>query len=152
MATYKNILGDYVITTQSVDDEIVLTSANIRFNGPVQVNGNVSANYFFGDGQFLSNVTANIGAATILQNGTSNVAIPTTNGNVTVGINGTGNLIVISQVGQQINASTISTNQFTGALVVNGGAGFNGNVFAGGVFNNGQAVVNVVSTINGGTY
>lgn len=152
MATYKNILGDYVITTQSADDEIVLTSANIRINGPLSVNGNVSSNFYFGDGQFLSNVVSNIGAASILQNGTSNVAIPVPNGNITIGINGTGNLMVFSLYGQEIKSTTSAVDQFTGALIVNGGAGFNGNVYAGGVFNNGQPVLNAISVINGGTY
>ena len=152
MATYKNILGDYVITTQSADNEISLTSANIRINGPLSVNGNVTAEYYFGDGQFLSNVTANIGAASILQNGTSNVAIPLPNGNVIIGINGTGNVVTFSQAGQEINSNTESLNQTTGALIIKGGLGVGGNVWGAGVFNDGQPVLNVISVINGGTY
>jgi len=153
MATYKNIYGDYVISTQGVDDEIALTSANIRVNGPLSVNGNITTTqFYFGDGQFLSNVVANIGAASKLQNGTSNIDIPVTNGNITVGISGTSNAIVWSTAGQTIAATTASINQSTGALIVNGGAGFNGNVFAGGMFNNNEPVLNVVSVINGGTY
>ena len=153
MATYKNILGDYVISTQSADNQIVLTSANIRVNGPLSVNGNISTTgFYFGDGRFLSNVVSNIGAASILQNGTSNVAIPFPNGNVTVGITGTANVMVFSQAGLEISSTTASTNQFTGALIVNGGAGFNGNVFADGMFNNNQPVLNAISVINGGTY
>ena len=152
MATYKNIYGDYVITTQSVSDEIVLTSANIRINGPLSVNGNIQAQYYFGDGQFLSNVVANVGAASKLQNGTSNIDIPVANGNITMGIGGTNDVVVWSATGQLITLTTNSTNQSTGALIVNGGAGFNGNIFAGGIFNNGESVLNVVSTINGGTY
>ncbi len=153
MATYKNIYGDYVISTQGIDDEIALTSANIRVNGPLSVNGNITTTqFYFGDGQFLSNVVANIGAASKLQNGTSNIDIPVTNGNITVGISGTSNAIVWSTAGQTIAATTASINQFTGALTVNGGAGFNGNVFAGGMFNNNEPVLNVISVINGGTY
>lgn len=153
MATYKNVYGDYVIATQAIDNEIVLISANVRVNAPLSASGNIStAQYFFGDGSFLTNVVANIGSATKLQFGTSNIDIPVVNGNITMGINGTGNIVVWSLEGQAIAANTVSTSQFTGALTVNGGAGFNGNVFAGGVFNNGQAVLNAISVINGGTY
>ncbi len=152
MATYKNIYGNYVITTQSVDNEIVLTSANIRINGPTTVNGNIQANYYFGDGQFLSNVVANIGAASILQNGTSNVNIPVANDNVTMGIAGVNNVVVWTLAGQSIAANTVSTSVSTGALVVNGGAGVNGNVYAVGMFDNNEPVINAISVINGGTY
>lgn len=152
MATYKNVYGNYVISTQSVDQEIVLTSSNVRINGNTIVNGNIDATFYFGDGQFLTNVVANIGAASKLQFGTSNIDIPVANGNITMGISGIGDIVVWSTVGQEIAANTASNSQSTGALVVNGGAGFNGNVFAGGIFNNNQAVLNVISTINGGTY
>ena len=153
MATYKNILGDYVITTQSADDEIVLTSANIRINGPLSVNGNISTSqFYFGDGQFLTNVVSYVGAATKLQNGTSNVDIPVTNGNITFGVTGIGNVIVVSPSGANITTTTISTNEFTGALTVAGGAGIAGNLYAGNIFANNQQVLNAISTINGGTY
>jgi hypothetical protein len=153
MATYKNIFGDYVITTQSGDDEIVLTSANIRINGPLSVNGNISTTqFYFGDGQFLSNVVANVGAATKLQNGTSNVDIPVTNGNITFGVTGIGNVIVVSPSQQTIGVSTPAVDQYTGALVVAGGVGVGGSLFSGAVYNNSQPVLNAISVINGGTY
>ena len=153
MATYKNIFGDYVITTQSGDDEIVLTSANIRINGPLSVNGNISTTeFYFGDGQFLSNVVANVGAASKLQNGTSNVDIPVTNGNILFGVTGVGNVIVVSSTQQKINVSTAAADQITGALVVAGGVGIGGALFSGAVYNNSQPVLNAISVINGGTY
>ena len=152
MSTYKNVSGDFILSTQNVDDEIVVTATQININGDVDVNGNVSADFFFGDGQFLSNVTANIGSASKLQNGTSNVDIPVINGNITVGIGGIGNIIVFSQQSAIFAQTTAAVDKFTGALVVAGGAGINGNVFGGALFDNSQAVLNVVSVINGGTY
>jgi len=152
MSTYKNVNGDFILSTQSVDDEIIVTATQIIVNGDVDVNGNVSADFFFGDGQFLSNVTANIGSASKLQNGTSNVDIPVINGNITVGIGGVGNIIVFSQQRANFAQTTAAVDKFTGALVVAGGAGINGNVFGGALFDNSQAVLNVVSVINGGTY
>lgn len=152
MSTYKNVNGDFILSTQSVDDEIIVTATQIIVNGDVDVNGNVSADFFFGDGQFLNNVVANIGAASKLQNGTSNVDIPIINGNITVGIGGVGNVIVFSQQSATFAQTTASVDKFTGALVVAGGAGINGNVFGGALFDNSQAVLNVVSVINGGTY
>ena len=152
MSTYKNVNGDFILSTTNVEDQIIATAANIVLNGNVGINGNLTADYYFGDGQFLSNVVANIGAASKLQNGTSNVDIPVPSGNITFGVSGVGNLIVISTQTANISANTASVNKFTGAVVVGGGLGVNGNVFGGALFDNSQAVLNVVSVIDGGTY
>jgi hypothetical protein len=152
MSTYKNVNGDFVLSTLNVDDQIVVTASNVIVNGEVSVNGNITADFYFGDGQFLSNVVANIGAASILQNGTSNVAIPVTNGNIIFGVNGTGNVIVVSSQTTSIAMNTISTNKFNGALVVNGGVGVGGNIYGGQLFAENNQVLNVVSTIDGGTF
>ena len=152
MSTYKNVNGDFILSTQNVNDEIVVTATLTTVNGDLDVNGNLTADFYFGDGQFLSNVVSNIGAAQKLQNGTSNVDIPVPNGNITVGINGTGNIIVFSQQRAAFAQSTASVDKFTGALVVAGGAGIAGNVFGGALFDNSQAVLNVISVIDGGTF
>ena len=152
MSTYKNINGDFILSTLNVDDQIVVTSSNINVNGTVDVNGNVTADYYFGDGQFLSNVVANIGAASKLQNGTSNVDIPVVNGNITFGVNGTGNVIIVGNTRTTITSNAVSTNSTTGALVVAGGVGVGGNLYGGQLFANNEQVLNVISVINGGTY
>lgn len=152
MTTYKNVNGDFVLSTINVDDQIVVTSSNININGTVDVNGNVTADYYFGDGQFLSNVVANIGAASKLQNGTSNVDIPVVNGNITFGVNGTDNVIVVGNLTTTVTGNTVSTNNTTGAFVVAGGVGVGGNLYGGQLYANNEQVLNVVSVINGGTY
>jgi len=152
MSTYKNVNGDFVLSTQNVNDEIVVTATQINVNGNVDINGNLTADFFFGDGQFLSNVVSNIGAASKLQNGTSNVDIPIPNGNVTFGINGTGNVIIVSNQTATFAANTVSTNKFNGAVVVAGGVGVGGNLYGGQLYADNQQVLNVISVIDGGTY
>jgi len=51
----------------------------------VSASGNVTGNYIFGNGASLTGIVA---VSNILVNGTSNVTIPSTNGNVYVGVNG----------------------------------------------------------------
>jgi hypothetical protein len=152
MSTYKNVNGDFILSTINVNDSIIATAANIVLNGNVGINGNITADYYFGDGQFLSNVVANIGSASKLQNGTSNVDIPVPSGNITFGVSGVSNLIVISTQTANIAANTASVNRYTGALVVDGGVGIGGNLYGGQLYANNQQVLNVVSVINGGTY
>ena len=159
MATYKRIKGDYTITTLDPGDKIILDS-DVEITGNITGNitaGNITADvitatYYLGDGQFLSNVTANVGAATILQNGTSNVSIPELNGNILVGVNGLGNTVVFSTTGANITVGTVSTSNITGALIIDGGAGVAGNVYADAMYANNLAVLDVESVINGGTY
>jgi hypothetical protein len=159
MATYKRIKGDYTISTLDPGDKIILDS-DVEITGNIIGNINagnitgdvITATYYIGDGQFLSNVTANVGAATILQNGTSNVSIPQINGNVRVGVNGLANIVVFSTTGANITVGTVSTSNITGALIVNGGAGIAGNVYANAMYANNLAVLDVESVINGGTY
>jgi hypothetical protein len=143
MATYQNISGDYNITT---------TAGNVNVTGNVVSTGYVQASYYVGDGQFLTNVTANIGAASILQNGTSNVSIPTLNGPVTVGVGGVGNIVVFSGTTANVTLTTASNSNSTGALQVSGGVGVRGNVYADALYANNTPVLNGNSVINGGTY
>jgi hypothetical protein len=157
MADYKRINGDYNIQTLNAGDEIRLTTSNVEINGNLAVSGNISASivtasFFIGSGQFLTNVVANIGAASILQNGFSNVNIPVTNGNIIFGVNSVGNVVVVSTQGIAVNTGTASTSNVTGAIRVTGGVGVAGNVYADAVFSNNLAVLNVNSVINGGTY
>ena len=161
MATYKNIKGDYEIRTLDGTDSITLTSANVVINAPLSVNGNITTTqFYFGDGRFLSNVNVSNTALSTTQivNGTSNVSIPAVNGNVTFGVNGNGDIIVVSSslltvaINHTITANTPSTTESTGALTVAGGVGVAGNIRASNMFSNNQEVLNVVSVINGGTY
>lgn len=164
MATNKRINGDYIITSIGGADGVIINTNTLTLNGDQEIFGSlettgnitsqqyVSAQYFLGDGQFLSNVTSNIGAASILQNGTSNVAIPATNGNVIISVNGTSNIVVVSQTGVAVGTGTASTSNITGALKVTGGLGVAGNVYANAMYSNNAAVLTENSVINGGTY
>lgn len=148
MATFKNTSDDY--TLQPGFNQ--LAPGNVSVVGNVIVSRGVFASYYIGDGQFLTNVTANIGAASKLQNGTSNVAIDVPNGNITFGVDFLNNIIVVSQLGANITTGTSSTSNITGALIVRGGVGVAGNVYADSIYANNIPVLNGDSVINGGTY
>ena len=157
MSNYKRTNGNYTIQTLNTGGEINLNTSNVLIAGNLAVSSNVlasivTASFFFGDGRFLSNVVANVGAASILQNGTSNVNIPITNGNITFGVDSVGNVVVVSTQGITVTTGITSTSNVTGAIQVAGGIGVAGNVYADAVFSNNLAVLNVNSVISGGTY
>jgi hypothetical protein len=135
MTTYKRIDGDYVITTLNPTDTIDVNTSEVTVSGNLIALGNVQsniaiANFFLGDGQFLTNVVANTGTASKLQNGTSNVDIPTPNGNIVFGVDFQSNVMRVSTTTVEINLSTAATNWTSGALVLTGGIGTTGNIYA----------------------
>jgi hypothetical protein len=106
------------ITGSLSANNLQASSANINtLNASnIAVAGNVSANFFIGNGSQLTGVIASPGP-TIL-NGSSNVNIPTANGNITASVNG--NLIAnITQTGIVVTGNVVA-NRFNGILA-NGG-------------------------------
>jgi hypothetical protein len=183
MTTYKRIDGDYVITTLNATDTVDINTAEVTVSGNLIAIGNVQsnialANFFIGDGQFLTNVVANTGTASKLQNGTSNVDIPVPNGNIIFGVDFQSNVMRISTTTVEINLNTAATNWASGALVLTGGIGTTGNIYANimvantyngttlsvsgnvtgnnlygnNIYANGVSVLTSDSTINGGSY
>jgi len=92
-----------------------LTSANVTGNldaGNINATTAVVATYFSGDGANLTNVPA--GAATSITDGTSNVDIPTTDGNVTVGVGGTADVLIATSTGVNVTGTLNATGIITG--------------------------------------
>jgi hypothetical protein len=143
MATYQNINGEYNITT---------AVGNVNVTGNIVSTGYIQSSYYIGDGQFLTNVTANIGAASILQNGTSNVNVESSGSPITFGVGGAGNVLIVSGTAANITLTTISTSNISGALRVAGGVGVTGNIYADALYANNIPALNENSIINGGTY
>ena len=78
--------------------------------GSLAAPGNITTTYFIGNGSQLTGLTAAGGSN--ISNGTSNVSIASSGGNVTVSVGGTGNIIIATSTGANI----------TGTLNVTGNA------------------------------
>jgi 6-phosphogluconolactonase (cycloisomerase 2 family) len=78
-------------------------------------NGNVSSNYFIGNGSQLTGITS-------IQSGTSNVQV-VANGNVTFGVTGTSNVMVVANTSVNITGTlAVSGNANVGNIGANNGA------------------------------
>ena len=148
----------------SAGNGIALTGTTFSANVDNVTTAIVSGNIVVKDSAQLT--TPNIGAATgtslsvtgavtaaSVNAGAGNVA---TTGNVVAGnvlASGTANVanLRVTTVAN-ITATTTSTNTTTGALIVAGGIGVAGNVYAGALYDNGTAVLTINSTVDGGTY
>ena len=109
-----------------------VTGANLRTTGSITATGNVTGNYIIGDGGLLSNI--NVAAGSAIENGNSNVAIGQAAGNVTVAVNGTSNVIVVSNTGVLVTGIiSASGNITTAGLISVAGNATAGNVSTAGL-------------------
>ena len=105
MKLVPNGTGAAVLT---VSGNIIGSNANL---------GNaVRANYFIGDGSFLTGLAD----GTSIVNGTSNVSIPVSNGNVGISANGTANVLVVASTGVTANGNLTTRVITTGSNVTTG--------------------------------
>ena len=187
MATYKRIDGDYHIVSVNASDSIYLDTENAEISGNlivagnvvveelnlnnvtatynVTAGGNVAATYVLGNGRFLTDVISNVGGASILQNGTTNVNIPIANGAVTVSFDTLPNLYQFTNTAFSavaVESPRITTNQITSGdstqvvvddgLVVGGAVDVSGNVTASYFLGNGSQLTGIDATsISNGT-
>ena len=88
-------------------------NTNFTFNSAtslLNVIGNVSANYFIGNGSQLTGVSATTAdTATVaykLANGSSNVNIASSDGNITMAVGGVSNVVIVTNTGVIVSGNT----------------------------------------------
>jgi len=89
--TGGNITGGNLTTTGLITATGNVTGGNIVTAGLVTATGNVTGNFFLGNGSLLTGISA---SSANINNGTSNVTVVSSGGNVTVGIGGYSNVAV----------------------------------------------------------
>ena len=93
-----------------------LTSANVTGNldaGNVNATTAVVATYFSGDGANLTNLPAGSNS-TAIANGTSNVHIPASAGNVNTSVGGVANILIVTNSGANVTGTLNATGIITG--------------------------------------
>ena len=116
--TYSTALTAWTVTSSG--GSLTLATAAV-------ITGNVTGNYFIGNGSLLTGISGGGGGGASISNGTSNVTVVSSGGNATVGIGGTGNVAVFATTGQYVTGLiSASGNIITAAnMVVGGGSGGN---------------------------
>ena len=95
----------------------------IASNQFVSVVGNVTGNYFIGNGSQLTGIT--VSAGTSILNGNSNVSVAA-NGNITVGVAGTSNVVVFADTGEYVTGVVSASGNITGSYVLGNGSQLTG--------------------------
>ena len=153
------VVGNLEGATASLSGTV--TGGNVATGGTLSVTGAATM------GNTLS-VTNTVTGGNIATGGTvsaagnatvgnlSTAGVITATGTVTAGnvvTTGAGNIATLTvSTLANVTATTASTSTTTGALIVAGGVGVAGNIYAADMFKNGVTVLNANDTVDGGTY
>ena len=133
--TGGNISSGALVSAGSVSATGNVQAGNLRTTGLISATGSVTAanitasagSFFLGDGGQLSNISAAVSVSQI-QNGTSNVRIGSSGGNVTVGVAGTANVVVVDTTTLYVNTANVASIDKSGTNAV-GNIGSSTNYF-----------------------
>jgi len=107
-----NIIGTANVTAN-------IAAGNILTNGQVSAAGNITANYYFGNGSQLTGVTASTSGFPVTA-GTSNIAAAT-NGNIGVTVAGTSNVVTFASTGVYVSGIVSASGNIVSAANISGG-------------------------------
>jgi hypothetical protein len=115
VSAVSTITGGNLATGGTVSATGTVTGGNIATAGTVSATGNITGNYFFGNGAFMTGIDRNL-----IRFGDSNVRILSANGNISMDVNGTGNVVVVTTGGMSVTGNVQSTQYTLGANAVFG--------------------------------
>lgn len=103
----NNLRFDIYANTGLIDAANVLFMNNTAVNVslPLGVNGNITGNYFIGNGSQLTGISAGFPLA----NGTSNINAPAVNGNINISVGGTANVLITTATGVNVTGTLNAT-------------------------------------------
>jgi hypothetical protein len=154
IGTQFNVNVDPNTTEINGDNQVaVKASANLvtpnigdATGSSLSVTGNITGAYFFGNGSQLTGIVA---SSNNIINGTSNVDIGSANANVTVSVDGTGNVAVFATTGVYVAGEVSATGNITGNNITAVGDLVANNLLTPGVISaTGNATVGNVSATN----
>jgi len=105
-----------------------VTGGNILTGGVISAVGNITGNYFIGNGSQLTGIVTSAGSS--INNGTSNVVVAAS-GNITVGVAGTATVATFTTTGLSTN-SVVATGNVTGDYIFGNGSQLTGISSSGG--------------------
>ncbi len=118
------VSGNVTISVAGNANILTVTGTGANVSGTINASGNVSGNYFIGNGSQLTGIDA-----TAIQNGTANVRT-FLNGNVAVSASGNANVLLVT--GSEVNVTgslnTSGNVSVTGNAIVSGNLTVDGNI------------------------
>jgi hypothetical protein len=123
-----------------------VTGGNIRTGGLVSATGNITGNYILGNGACLSGIITSVAN---INNGTSNVTVVSSGGNISVGVSGNSNVTVFSSTGQFVQGTISASGNIQGdTFLTSGVVSATGNITGGNIQTGG--LISVTANVIGG--
>jgi hypothetical protein len=113
-----NITGGNILTAGLVSATANITGGNLLTAGLVSATGNVTGSYILGNGACLSGVITSVAN---INNGTSNVTVVSSGGNISVSVGGTSNVAVWATTGEYVTGLISASGNVTGGNLLTGG-------------------------------
>ena len=101
-------------------NSIYLGTGGIDVTGGITTGGNITADYFVGNGSQLTGIVATTGSEVV--NGNSNINIPAPGSNIVVTVNGTGNVATFANSGVYVAGTVSATGNISGNYILGNGA------------------------------
>jgi hypothetical protein len=139
-ASQPNITSVGTLSSLSIVGNVV--PGNVLTTGYVSVSGNITGNYIYGNGYYLTGITGGGGNGTAIANGLTSVNIPVDSGNVEVTVGFGTNVAVFTSSGLIINGTLSAANVISSNVVDT-----TGNVFGGNIITSGQ--VTAIGNVSG---
>ena len=143
-STTGNVTGGNVLTGGLASATGNVTGGNVLTGGLVSATGNVTGNYILGNGALLTGVITSVAN---INNGTSNVTVVSSGGNVSVGVGGTSNVAVFATTGEYVTGVVSASGNVIGGNILTTGlfsatGNVLGNVFTVNLGNTTTAIIN----------
>jgi len=103
-----NVTGANLFTGGIVSATSNVSGGNITTIGQVSATGNVTGNFILGNGAYLTGLNTSG-----ISNGTSNISIPTVDGNILFGVAGQANVFVVASTGVTVGGNLTATGNAT---------------------------------------
>jgi co-chaperonin GroES (HSP10) len=101
-------------TTGAYVNGLISATGNVLTGGLISATGNVTGNYILGNGALLTGVST---TSSNINNGTSNVTVVSSGGNVSVGIGGTSNIAVFATTGEYVTGLVSATGNVIASVI-----------------------------------
>lgn len=112
--------GNVTVSVAGNSNIAVFTGTGVNIAGTLTATGNITGNFFIGNGSQLTGLPS----GTSISNGNSNVNIPAANGNVTVSVAGNANIVTVTGTGVNVAGNvSVTGNLSANNITTSGGPG-----------------------------
>lgn len=129
--------GGFAVPTLSA------ATGNLDITGNINATANVTGNYFLGNGSLLTGIISSVAN---INDGTSNLRVTTSGGNIAANVGATANLLVLASTGAYVDGVISASGNVTGNYILGNGALLTGVITSVANINNGTSNVTVVSS------